>query len=135
MGMISLGVALGLGLTLLAQAQTSRREQGKYVVERVALCGDCHSPLGPTGEPDRAKWLKGTALPFVPTAPVPNWAKMAPDLTPGGAVFKAWGEKGLLKFLQTGTDPSGNPANPPMPAYRLKAEDAAAVVEYLKSLR
>jgi mono/diheme cytochrome c family protein len=134
MGMISLGAALCLGLTLLAQAQPSRREQGRYLVERVGICGDCHTPLGPTGEPVRAKWLKGATLTFLPTMPVPNWAKTAPDLTPGGAVLRSWGEKGLARFLETALDPSGKPANPPMPAYRMKTADAEAVVEYLKSL-
>jgi len=40
----------------------------------------------------------------------------------------------MVKFLTTGVDPDGMRANPPMPAYRLDARDARAVISYLKSL-
>ena len=41
----------------------------------------------------------------------------------------------MIKFLTTGLNPGGNPAGPPMPTYKMKQDDAEAIVEYLKSLK
>ena len=41
----------------------------------------------------------------------------------------------MLDFFTTGLTPKGTPAGPPMPTYKLKPDDAEAVVEYLKSLQ
>jgi hypothetical protein len=40
----------------------------------------------------------------------------------------------MVKFLETGKNPRGNAADPPMPAYKLQHDDAVAIVTYLKSL-
>jgi mono/diheme cytochrome c family protein len=127
--------ALGIGAGLpMAHAASNDVERGRYLVEEVAKCGDCHTPLE-KGEPDRAKWLQGAMLPFAPVGPVPDWRKMAPDLTPRGRLFQRWGEKALVKFLETGKGPQDRVAGPPMPAYHMKEADAEAIVEYLKSLK
>ncbi|MBZ5592965.1 MAG: c-type cytochrome [Acidobacteriia bacterium] len=110
-------------------------ERGKYLVEEVAKCQDCHTPRGADGQLDREKWLKGAVLDFQPMQPVKEWHKTSPDLTPGSRLWNRWGEKGITEFLKTGLGPSGHAADPPMPAYKLKAEDAEAMVEYLKTLK
>lgn len=123
-----------LALPMLAMpvvaADTAR---GKYLVESVAICQDCHSPRGPGGQFDKAKWLKGASIDFKPDNPMP-WAVAAPDITASGKPWQSWGEAELTKFLQTGLTPSGKHPEPPMPAHRFKARDAKAVVEYLKTL-
>ncbi len=110
-------------------------ERGKYLVEEVGKCQDCHTPRQADGRLDKSQWLKGTVLDFQPINPVPGWHKTSPDLTPAGRLWERWGEKGLVGFLTTGKGPSGHAADPPMPTYTLKAEDAEAVVAYLKSLK
>jgi hypothetical protein len=119
----------------LVHAQDGQAARGKYLVENVALCGDFHTPMLPTGEPDQSRLLKGAALTFQPIHPIPNWNANAPDLTLRGALWKTWGESGLRKFLQTSLDPRGHLADPPMPSYKFSAQDAEAVVAYLKTLR
>ena len=126
-------VTLGMACATAALAQ-SKVERGKYLVEQVAQCGACHTPAGDDGAPDRTRWLKGAVLPFAPIQPVKNWHKTAPDLTPASRLWQKWGEAGLVKFMTTGVGPSGNPADPPMSAYKLTQDDAEAVVAYLKSL-
>lgn len=129
---------LGLGaFCVFASAgdSASLAVRGKYLVEEVAKCQDCHTPRGEKGEPDRTKWLKGAVLDFAPIGEVPNWHKMAPDITSGGRLWERWGEAGLVKFLMTGKGPKGNAADPPMPTYTLKQEDAEAIVAYLKTLK
>jgi mono/diheme cytochrome c family protein len=113
----------------------SKVERGKYIVEDVGACADCHTPRGADGQLDRSKWLKGAVLNFQPIEPIKGWHKTSPDLTPGSRLFLKWGEKGLIHFLETGLGPNGNKADPPMPAYHLTSADAEAVVEYLKSLK
>ena len=109
-------------------------ERGKYLVENVAMCGDCHTPATAQG-PDMSKWLKGSVLGFQPINPIPGWHKTAPDLTGTSRLFQRWGEAGMVKFLETGMGPSGHKADPPMPTYKMHAADAEAVVAYLKSLK
>ncbi len=116
-------------------ADNDKVERGKYLVEEIAKCQDCHTPRGETGQLDQSKWLKGTTLDFAPINPVPGWHKTSPDLTSGSRLFQRWGEEGLVKFLSTGKNPRGGAADPPMPAYTMKQEDAEAVVAYLKSLK
>ncbi len=108
---------------------------GKYLLEEVSKCQECHTPKTETGELDKSKWLKGATLDFQPVTPVERWHKTSPDITPAGRLWQRWGEKALLEYLQTGLTPKGKPADPPMPAYKLKKADAEAMMEYLKSLK
>src|SRR5712692_7185203 len=93
---------------------------GKYLVEEVGKCQECHTPKLETGELDKSKWLIGATLDFQPTHEVKGWHKASPNLTPAGKLWGRWGEAGLVKFLETGAGPTGHPADPPMPAYKLK---------------
>lgn len=104
--------------------------RGKYLVEQVAMCVDCHSPRNEKGEYVRERWLQGAALTFKPTVPMPSWAEAAPPL----AGLPGWTEAQLVTLLTTGKDQKGKPAEPPMPEYRMTREDAAAVAAYLASL-
>lgn len=122
-------------LLVRAAPAEAQEERGKYLVEEVAKCGACHTPAGEDGQPDSAKWLKGGMLGFQPVKPMEKWHKGAPDLTASGRLWQRWGEKGLVAFLQTGQGPSGNRADPPMPTYKMRAEDAEAIVAYLKTLK
>lgn len=108
---------------------------GKYLVEEVGKCQDCHTPKTATGELDKAKWLKGATLDIQPAQEVKGWHKTSPDLTSTSRLFARWGEAGIVKFLETGAGPNGHPADPPMPAYKLKPADAEAMVAYLKTLK
>ncbi len=104
--------------------------RGKYLVEQVAMCTDCHSPRNEKGEFVRERWLQGAAIAFKPTVPMPAWAEAAPPL----AGLPGWTEGQLVTLLTTGKDQEGKPAEPPMPEYRMTKDDAAAVAAYLASL-
>jgi mono/diheme cytochrome c family protein len=116
-------------------ADAGQIAQGKYLVEEVGKCQECHTPRAENGELDKTKWLKGATLDFQPIQDVKGWHKTSPDLTSTGKLWARWNDEGLTKFLETGLNPRGNPADPPMPAYKLKPADAAAIVAYLKSLK
>ena len=105
--------------------------RGKYLVERVGICTDCHTPRNERGEFVKARWLEGSPLVFKPTVPIPDWADTAIPI----AGLSGWSEADATKFFTTGIDVGGKPARPPMPAFRFTEKDAAGVVSYLKSLK
>ena len=122
-----------LAVTLFA-ADSPDAARGKYLVEEVGKCQECHTPRLESGELDKTKWLKGATLDFQPMHEVKGWHKKSPDLTSTSTLFQRWKVEGLVKFLETGLGPKGNKADPPMPTYTLSHEDAQAIVAYLKSL-
>ena len=130
-----LAVLVGLGVVAIQSSSASspsaaNTAHGKYLVEQVARCGDCHSPHNPKGEAIAGKELRGAPLTFKPIAPPPDWADAAPNI----AGLRGWDEKDAVKFLMTGIAYNDLPARPPMPQYHMNQEDAEAIVAYLKSL-
>jgi mono/diheme cytochrome c family protein len=129
--------AIGLAVaaaTLTVLGQDAKIERGKYLVEEVGRCQECHTPKTESGEFDKSQWMKGATLVGVPPAPVPGWHQKSPDITSTSALWTRWTQDGFSKFLQTAKNPRGGKAGPPMPAYMLTAEDADAMAAYLKSL-
>lgn len=103
--------------------------RGRHLVENVALCSDCHGPRLRSGELDRTRWLQGAPIGFQPLAKMP-WAPVAPPLA--GAT--AYTDAHLVTLLTTGRRAEGTSPLPPMPAFKLTADEAQAVVAYLRSL-
>jgi mono/diheme cytochrome c family protein len=127
------GVCVGGG-GLGGPAPAGTPPRGKYLVEEVARCQECHTPKTETGEFDRAKWMKGATLVAAPSTPIADWHQRSPDITSTSALWTRWGQDGFVKFLQTAKNPRGGKAGPPMPAYMVSADDADAMAAYLKSL-
>ena len=126
---LTLGAALGASI-LLSATSNPKVERGKYLVERACMCGDCHTPMTPKGEPDMTKWLHGSNLIFAPKMPVPDWT----DQTPALAGLVGYTDAQVLGILQKGLK-DGKPPRPPMPHFRFNQEDAEAIVAYLRSLK
>ena len=116
-------------------AQSDKLSRGKYLVEEVARCQECHTPKTAEGQFDQTKWLKGSTLNIQAIAEIKGWHKASPDITSTSRLFQRWGDAGLVKFLSTGLNPNGGPAGAPMPTYKMTQADAEAIVEYLKSLK
>jgi mono/diheme cytochrome c family protein len=109
-------------------------ERGKYLIENAAMCGNCHTPML-DGKPDPSRQLKGSTLGFQSIGEVPGWHKTAPYISSTSQLFGRWGDDGFRKFLETGLNPRGHAADPPMPQYRFSSEDAAAILQYLKTVK
>jgi mono/diheme cytochrome c family protein len=144
---VSLSLAAALSLLLaaatLAEAQTGKSQRsseagsttgdvarGKYLVEGVAMCGQCHTPRDANGNPDRSRWLQGAAVPWLPAKRDPNWPLNAPRI--GGNPPAR--DEDMVKLLTAGVWTSGNRLRAPMPQFRMERADAEAVVAYLKSV-
>ncbi len=127
-------MALGQSKSAPARAKTSNggaEARGKYIVEGVARCGQCHTPQDAEGVPDKAQWLRGAPVPWSPSKPDPNWPLTAPRI--GGTPLPA-SDDDMVKLLTTGIWTNGEHLRPPMPQFRMNREDAEAVVAYLKSI-
>ena len=111
-------------------AADAQIQRGKYLVENVAMCADCHTPRDDKGQFDRSQWLQGNLLDIKPDHPMP-FAAVAPPI----AGLPGFTDEKAVKFLQTGVDLTGKTAMWPMPQFRFNHEDAVAVVAYLRSLK
>ena len=139
---VSLTGVAGAAMATIAFAQTprpeapkeTRLERGKYLVEEVSRCQECHTPTLPDGTFDKANWMKGATLVGIPAKPIEDWHQKAPDITSTSKLWTNWKYEGFVAFLQTAKNPRGHKAGPPMPAYTIKTEDAEAMAAYLKSL-
>jgi mono/diheme cytochrome c family protein len=125
-----LAAVLCLALSRAASAATVA-ERGDYIVNRVGMCSDCHTPRDAHGALIRSQWLHGAHLDLRPLHPMP-FASYAPSIA---GLPKDFTPAQAAHFLETGALPNGSTARPPMPPYRLTPEDAQAVVEYLRTLR
>jgi mono/diheme cytochrome c family protein len=104
--------------------------RGKYIVEGVACCEECHTPRNSQGELDRDRPLQGAPLWLQPAKPNGNWPLEAPRL----AGIPPGSDEQIVKLLTTGIWRDGKPLRPPMPQFRMTPQDAQAVVAYLRSL-
>lgn len=123
------------GMAVSLFGQTDKVARGKYLVEEVARCQECHTPKLAMGQFDQSQWMKGSTLNIQPIEPIAHWYKTAPDITPSGRMWIRWTDTGILNYLKTGLGPQGKPGAPPMPTYKMSAEDTEAVFEYVKSLK
>lgn len=105
-------------------------ERGRYLVENVGMCADCHTPHGPDGI-DKTRWLQGSPLAFAPTVPIPTWIATAPAI----AGMPGYTRESAIVFLSEGRTLQGKMSNPPMPSFRFSRSDAEAVYSYLVSLK
>ena len=112
-------------------AAAARITRGRYLVEQVGMCGDCHTPRNNRGEAIEEQWLQGASLTFKPIEPAPVWIDKAPNI----AGLPGWEKDAAIKYFMTGIGRNGLPGGrPPMPRYRFNEADAEAITAYLKSL-
>jgi len=113
-----------------APAQPGQVERGRYLVEDVGMCQECHTPRDASGELDKSRWLQGAPIWIVPVHPMTNWAMRAPAL----AGFQGFTDEQGYQILEKGIGPNGLPIQPPMHIYHMNHADAQAVIAYLRSL-
>jgi len=126
----AMAVTLGVWSGAVAQPTV---ERGKYLVESIAGCGNCHTPMGPNG-PLPGKALAGgleIAHPGLFTAYSTN---ITPDPETG---IGKWTDAQIKVAIREGRRPDGTLIRPPMPfeLYRGLADaDLDAMVAYLRTV-
>jgi mono/diheme cytochrome c family protein len=118
-------------LKTVPHGEGSRLQTGQYLAHDVAQCVECHTPRNSKGKLDRRQVFGGAPIPVRSPYPTSPWAFRAPAL----AGLPGWKPQDVVHLLRTGRRVGGRSPQPPMPSFRMSAEDAAAVTAYLESLR
>lgn len=125
-----LGSLAAAGHPQRGAAQGPDIARGKYLVDNVAMCTECHTPRDSNGDLDPQAYLQGAPIWIVPAKHIPNWADYAPVL----AGLPSYTDEQMENVLERGIGLNGNAIRPPMHLYHMNPEDAKAVIAYLKSL-
>lgn len=119
-------------ITAGASAETPL-ERGRYLMNGVVACGNCHTPMGPNGpqmDREMAGGLEFKEQPFTAYA-----SNLTPDPETG---IGRWSDAQIILAIREGKRPDGSIIGPPMPIpfYRgISDSDARAIVAYLRALK
>jgi hypothetical protein len=104
-------------------------EHGRYIVEHVAMCVECHSGRDSRGAILESERFLGAPIPFAP--PWPNdWAMRAPR----NRGLPGYTDEEAMRLLTQGAiGRHGEHLRPPMPRFRMNAQDAADVIAFMRS--
>ncbi|MGH7005691.1 MAG: c-type cytochrome, partial [Alphaproteobacteria bacterium] len=123
--------ALAALFSIAAHAETPV-ERGRYLVETIGGCANCHTPRGPGGFV-AAKHLAGG---FV--LEEPPFRAVASNITPDKETgIGNWTDAQIAKAIREGIRPDGSVIGPPMPIEfyrRLSDTDVNAMVAYLRTV-
>ncbi len=125
--------AIMLGLLASPVAAETPLERGKYLMESIVACGNCHTPMGPQGPLPGRELAGGTEFhePFG-VARTPN---ITPDAETG---IGRWTDEQIIVAIREGKRPDGSIIGPPMPIglYRGMADaDVKALVAYMRQVK
>jgi mono/diheme cytochrome c family protein len=131
---VSALVALfGLGLWLVQPGHSQVQfERGKYLVEVLGACGNCHTPKGAHGD------LPGKHLAGGLEIREPFGVAVASNITPDPDTgLGRWTDAEIIRAIREGRRRDGRVLGPPMPfdLYRRLADaDVKAIVTYLRTV-
>lgn len=115
-----------------AAGKSAEWNRGRYIVDALGHCGECHTERNALGGMDFTRYLAGN-----PKGPEGD---AVPALTRRAKRFGAWSVADVETFLETGMDPDGDFAGSAMAEVirnstsKLTKEDRRAVAVYLKDL-
>ncbi len=103
-------------------------QRGRYLVEALGHCAECHTPRDAFGGLDVARWMRG--------APTPSGKGRIPPLTPDKLT---WSAADIAYYLETGFTPDYDSAGGEMAQVvenlaHLSPRDRLAIAAYLKAL-
>jgi len=115
------------GFTLTGDL-TDAQQRGRYLVEALAHCAECHTPRDALGGLDRSAWMAG--------APNPSGTGTIPPLTPDQL---SWSEGDIAAYLSDGFTPDFDSAGGHMVSVianlsNLPEADRLAIAAYLKTI-
>src|SRR3989440_2064190 len=123
-----------LALAIAPAAAQTPLERGKYLVEGILTCGNCHTPRGPGGVLDTSKRHAGGPQVWETAEYRVHPSNVTPDNETG---IGRWTAGQIKTAIRDGRRPSGQQLSPQMPYayYKIFASaDLDAVVAYLQSL-
>lgn len=103
-------------------------EHGRYLVERVVMCFECHSTRDGQGNIIPATRFFGGPMPLRPAWPA-DW----PSVVPRIAGLPGYTDELAIRLLTQGAiKRDGTQLRRPMPPFRMTPQDAADVIAYLR---
>lgn len=105
--------------------------RGRYLVEGVGHCAECHTPRDSFGGLITSQWLAG--------GPNPDGEGRVPNITPHPDGLKSWTRRDIAYFLESGFLPDfdmvgGSMVEVQENIAQLPDSDRAAIAVYLKSI-
>ena len=130
-----LQAALAACAAMIASAALAQTplERGRYLVEGILTCGNCHTPRGPKGVLDKARLHAGGPQVWDTPEYTVRPSNITPD--PETGVGK-WSAEQLKRGIRDGVRPNGEQMAPQMPYgfYRIfTPADLDAVVTYVQA--
>lgn len=129
----AIATSLTIAWATAANAESAVK-RGKYLVNSIAACGNCHTPFDANGKPDKTRELSGR---FV--IDLEMFEAHAPNITPDKETgIGAWSNDQIIRAIREGIRPDGSIIGPPMPVplYRFLSDtDVRAIVAYLRTIR
>jgi mono/diheme cytochrome c family protein len=105
-------------------------EHGRYLVENVIMCYECHSTRDPQGNIVSGTRFKGGPMPMRP-----SWSSDWPIQIPRIAGLPGYTDEQAMRLLTQGAIRfAGKQRRYPMPRFRMNPQDAAEVIAYLRTL-
>lgn len=127
-------VLLAAGLATTFPHAETRVERGRYLVQSIVACGNCHTPQGPDG-PIADKTLAGGLV----VEDGPPYTAISANITPDRDTgIGRWTDAQIATAIREGRRPDGTLIGPPMPIdlYRnISDTDVKAIVAYLRTLK
>jgi len=125
-------VFLSFGI-LAARAETPI-ERGRYLVNGIVACGNCHTPKDSDGKAIADRELAGG-----PVFNAPIFHAVTPNVTPDTETgIGNWTDDQIVNAIRNGKRPDGTTIGPPMPIayYRnMSDSDVRAIVAYLRTVK
>ncbi|BAI76521.1 diheme cytochrome C-type (plasmid) [Azospirillum sp. B510] len=116
-------------------ARPAAWNRGRYLVDALGHCAECHSPRGPLGGLDADRYLAGN-----PDGPDGDKVPGITGATAKGKGIGGWSDGDLTLFLEAGLTPDGDVVGGAMgevvrnTTSKLTADDRAAIAAYLKTV-
>src|SRR5205814_4713558 len=134
--MIRFGTWLVAALSMAAAVAAAETplERGKYLVEGILTCGNCHTPRVQGGALDTARLHAGGPQSWETSEYRVKGANITPDRETG---IGGWSANDVLRAIRDGVRPNGQQLSPQMPYAYYKIftpSDLEAVVAYVRSL-
>lgn len=104
--------------------------RGRYLVEGMAHCGECHTPRNIIGGMNKSQWLSG--------GPAPEGDGKIPNITPHEKGIGGWSQEDIVYYLESGFTPDYDSAGGSMVDVqqnmaKLPKSDLEAIAKYLKT--
>ncbi len=114
--------------TFVGAAPSPQMERGRYLVEALGHCAECHTPRTGSGGLDTSRWMAGSVA--------EDGRESAPNITPAAL---DWDNDQIAWYLESGFTPGHDTASREMESVianlsQLPDEDLRAIATYLAGL-